>query len=76
MTNAQLAEGTNILEINTVFGGVTLYIPAHWKVILQQNKIFGQFEDNRPPATFEVDEKCVLLISASSVFGGGEIKSK
>jgi predicted membrane protein len=76
LTQAQLAEGVNTLDISAVFGGVTLYIPAHWKVTLQQDKVFGAIEDHRPPATFDVDEKRVLVIVASSVFGGGEIKSK
>lgn len=76
LTNAQLAEGINILEVSAVFGGVTLFIPAHWKVSLRQNTIFGQIEDHRPPATFDVDEKRTLVIMASSTFGGGEIKSR
>jgi predicted membrane protein len=76
LTNAQLAEGINTLDISAVFGGITLYIPAHWKVTIQQEVIFGQIEDHRPPATFEVDEKRMLVITASAIFGGGEIKSK
>jgi predicted membrane protein len=76
LSDAQLAEGVNTLEVSVVFGGLTLYIPAHWKVSLRQNTIFGQIEDHRPPATFDVDEKRMLVIVASSVFGGGEIKSK
>ncbi|MDR0692019.1 MAG: cell wall-active antibiotics response protein [Prevotellaceae bacterium] len=76
LTNAQLAEGVNTLEVSAIFGGVTLYVPAHWKVTLQQNTIFGQIEDLRPHATFEVDEKRMLVIIALSIFGGGEIKSK
>jgi predicted membrane protein len=76
LSDAQLSEGVNTLEVSAVFGGVTLYIPAHWKVSLRQDAIFGQIEDHRPPATFDVDEKRMLIIIASSIFGGGEIKSK
>jgi predicted membrane protein len=76
LSGAQLAEGINVLEINMVFGGVTLFIPAHWKIDLRQTQVFGRFEDSRPPANFEVDEKRSLVIVTSSVFGGGEIKSK
>ncbi|MDR0738080.1 MAG: cell wall-active antibiotics response protein [Prevotellaceae bacterium] len=76
LTNAQLAEGVNTLDVSVVFGGITLYIPAHWKVTIQQEMVFGQIEDHRLPATFEVDEKRMLVIIASAIFGGGEIKSK
>ena len=76
LSNAQLAEGSNILEINTVFGGVVLYIPGHWKIEIRKNQIFGNFEDKRPLPNFEVSENQLLIIKASSIFGGGEIKCK
>ena len=34
------------------------------------------FEDNRPKSGFGIDEKRTLIIEASAVFGGGEIKCK
>jgi predicted membrane protein len=74
--DAQLADGVHTLEISAVFGGVTLYIPAHWNVELRQNPVFGRFEDKRPRPTFEVNENRTLIINASAVFGGGEIKSR
>lgn len=76
LSNAQLAEGVHILELNNVFGGVVLYIPIHWKVEIHKDQIFGNFEDKRPRSNFEVSENRLLIIKASSIFGGGEIKSK
>jgi len=74
--DCQLAEGTNTLEINTVFGGAVLYIPKDWNVEVRRNQVFGGFDDNRPKPDFEIDKSRTLVIQASSVFGGGEIKSK
>jgi predicted membrane protein len=74
--DAQLAEGENTLSISAVFGGVTLYIPAHWNVELRQSPIFGRFEDKRVRPTFDIHENRTLIIKVSAVFGGGEIKTR
>ena len=76
LSDAQLAEGTHTLEINNVFGGTTLYIPAHWKVQIRPTSVFGSFQDRRPKPYFEVEENKTLMVEVSSVFGGGEIRSK
>ncbi len=76
LTDCQLAEGTHTLEISTVFGGVVLYVPSHWRIEIRQNRVFGSFEDRRPAPNFEVDENKALIIDVSAVFGGGEIKIK
>ena len=75
-SDAQLAEGTNHLEINSIFGGVVLYVPIDWNIEIRKTQAFGAFEDNRPKPGFEVDEKRTLIIEANVVFGGGEIKCK
>ena len=74
--DAQLAEGDNTLNVSAVFGGVTLYIPAHWKVELRQDAVLGSMEDKRARLTFDVNEHRTLIIRASMVFGGGEIKTR
>jgi predicted membrane protein len=76
LTNSTLAEGVHTLEVNTVFGGVKLYVPADWKIEIRQSQVFGRFLDNRPKSAFEVDENRKLILEVSSVFGGGEISCK
>lgn len=76
LTDSQLAEGIHILEINTVFGGIVIYAPIEWNIQVQQNSVFGNFVDNRPKQNLEFDNTKVLIIRASSVFGGGEIKCR
>ena len=77
LTDAEMPEGVHFLEINSVFGGVVIYVPIDWNIeIRQSSQVFGGFVDNRPKPSFEVDEKRTLIIEANAVFGGGEIKCK
>jgi predicted membrane protein len=74
LSEAQLTEGEHRLEINCVFGGVMLYLPIDWRVVLHQSAVFGNFVDNRPAPSFAIDEKKVLILDVTAVFGGGEVK--
>lgn len=75
LTQATLAEGTSELEINVVFGGVNIVVPADWKVILKATAILGGFSDKRNLIREPSDPSKVLIIKGSTIFGGGEIKS-
>ena len=76
MTGSELAEGVYTLEINSAFGGCVLYLPIEWNIEIRPTHVFGQFVDNRPKPSFEIDEKRKLIIEANAVFGGGEIKCR
>ena len=73
--DSKLAPGDNILELTAIFGGVSLYIPKDWKVIMKLTPIFGGFNDDRrrDPNVIHSDDK-VLIIRGFVMFGGGEIK--
>jgi predicted membrane protein len=64
------------LEINQVFGGTKLIIPAHWEIKSELVSIFGSVDDKRsiPPINTNEPRK-VLTLTGSIVFGGIEIKS-
>lgn len=74
--DCQLPEGVTHLELNTIFGGTVLYIPEEWNVEIRREQVFGNFVDLRSKSELEIDKSRTLVIKASSVFGGGEIKSK
>ncbi|MDR1668259.1 MAG: cell wall-active antibiotics response protein [Bacteroidales bacterium] len=76
LSDAKLADGIHTLEINTVFGGVNIYVPIDWKIEIRKDQIFGHFVDNRPTPNFEVNENTLLVLEVSAVFGGGEIRCK
>ncbi|MDR3227414.1 MAG: DUF5668 domain-containing protein [Prevotellaceae bacterium] len=69
-----LAEGETEIELNAVFGGITLYVPNNWNVELHLDNICGGFEDNRNPSA-ETDYTHKLIVVGSFVFGGGEIRN-
>ncbi|MCX6306440.1 MAG: DUF5668 domain-containing protein [Bacteroidetes bacterium] len=75
LTQATLAEGVSELEVNTIFGGVTLIVPADWKVQLKMTSIMGGFSDKRSYVKESPDPTRMLIIKGSTIFGGGEIKS-
>ncbi len=75
LSQAGLAEGANELEVNVMFGGATIIIPCEWKVQLKNTSIFGGFSDKRFCIKESLDPTRVLVIKASAIFGGGEIKT-
>jgi predicted membrane protein len=75
LTQATLADGVSELEITTIFGGVTLIVPADWRIQLKMTSIMGGFSDKRSYVKESPDPSKVLVIKGSTIFGGGEIKS-
>ena len=75
LTKAGLAEGENTLVISAIFGGATVIVPSHWKIIVKNSSIMGGFEDKRRHIGENPDPTKVLVIKAEAIFGGGEIKS-
>lgn len=65
------------LEVVNVFGGTKLLVPAHWEV--QHNEmvaILGGIEDKRSPFNGETtDNRKILVIRGTSLFGGIDIRS-
>lgn len=66
--------GTIKLEVVNVFGGTTLFVPAHWQIRSEVVAIFGAIEDKRQrPAGVSTDK--ILVIEGFVMFGGIDIKS-
>ncbi len=71
-------EGTEaVLDLNIVFGGCEIRVPASWHVALRVQPIFGGIEDRTrqsAPADSSSERK-TLYLKGSVVFGGVEIKN-
>jgi hypothetical protein len=68
--------GTVILKLEAVFGGVKLVIPPHWSVQNDIEGVFHGIDDKRrfnPDATINPGK--ILILKGSAVFGGVEIRS-
>lgn len=77
MLEADLAPGSNVLDMFCLFGGSKFIVPTNWKVRIEVVSIFGGYSDKRkfltqnPEGTPEKE----LVIRGTVIFGGGEIKS-
>jgi predicted membrane protein len=75
LSEVHLAEGKNMLEVNTVFGYIILYVPSDWNIVVRQTTSFGTFADKRPNTHNDRNAARTLIISGSTVFGSGEIRT-
>jgi predicted membrane protein len=76
LSNAELAEGTNIIDVFTMFGGCVLIVPSDWDVKVEVSAILGGVSDKRMSTTnYIVEPKKELIIRGTVALGGCEIKS-
>jgi predicted membrane protein len=69
-------EGEIILEIDQMFGGIELIVPAHWEVKSDLATGFSSVEDNRTmKPNINGDAPKTLILRGSNHFGGIEIKN-
>ena len=73
MTNAKLAQGKNRLDILMIFGGTKFIIPENWDVKVEVTSIFGGFSDKRARSMVVKESDRSMVITGSTIFGGGEI---
>lgn len=74
LTEAELADGKNYLDISCVFGAVNVIVPENWVVSLDVNAVLGEFVETGAVPAERKNTENMLYISGSCVFGGGEIK--
>jgi len=76
LINAELAEGTNVIDVFTMFGGCTLIVPSDWDVKVEVSAVLGGVADKRmPSANYIVEPKKELVLKGLVALGGCEIKS-
>lgn len=76
LTQTTLAPGTNVLEVECIFGGISLIVPSDWNVQLQMSSsVMGGFSDKRNVVKPAQPSDRELIIKGTAIFGGGELKS-
>ncbi len=69
-------QGTVVLKIDLVFGGVKLVVPPHWTIQNQVGGVFHGVEDKRKYNTVVgADPNKMLILKGSAVFAGVDIRS-
>ena len=75
LTDAELSDGTNVIELFYMFGGSEIRVPNDWIIINKVTVILGGFSDKRKVATTgQSDPKKTLILNGFVMFGGGEIR--
>ena len=74
LRNTTIPQGDTVIDVNSVFGGIIIYVPADWMVVTKFSTVFGGFYDKRTQAPVK-DPSRRLIIEGACVFGGGEIRS-
>lgn len=71
LTHADMQGDQAVMEVNAVFGGGEIIVPANWEVVLTGSGVFGGVEDKtrRYPLDPSLPKK-TLMIKGSVVFGG------
>ncbi len=71
-----IINGTATLEMNQIFGGAKLIVPAHWEIISDITVVLGGVEDKRQVlGNYNQEQKPVLILKGACVFGGVDIRS-
>jgi predicted membrane protein len=73
-SDSKLAEGTNELDILSVFGCFKIIVPVDWTIKIETMSILGGITDKRSRYTDDASGR-VLIVKGVSIFGGGEIKN-
>ena len=74
LTQTQLSQGVNMIDVVSIFGGFKIIVPRDWDVNMDVTAIFGGISDKRtadPHIVLDPNKK--LLIKGVAIFGGGEV---
>ena len=75
LSNCKLAMGENVIDVMAIFGGMTIFVPSDWKIIVNVFPLFGGFSvKGRKDPNVDYDPAKALIIKGVVIFGGGEIK--
>jgi predicted membrane protein len=70
---AKLAGGQADLVLSAVFGGIVIFVPREWQVVLEGTPVLGSIESHKP-AVPDSGKTGTLHIHGSAVFGSVEVK--
>jgi predicted membrane protein len=74
LRKAYLPEGETVLNIEAIFGGVSLFVPNTWRLEVNIESVLGGVDDDRRIIE-PVDSTRKLIIKGSAIFGGVEIRN-
>jgi hypothetical protein len=76
LRNANTKREEISIKAEAVFGGIELWVPAHWHTIVRGTGVFGGFEDKTFPAAPGASANAPrLVVTGAAVFGGVVVKN-
>lgn len=74
LTQAKLADNQATVELTAIFGGINLFVPREWQVIVDSSSILGGVEDKHRPIP-STTIQMTLYVKATAILGGIDIKN-
>lgn len=74
LRQAGLDQGQATIEVTAIFGGIEIFVPETWTVVVDATPILGGVDDKRQVAA-SGETKGTLHIKATAILGGIEIKN-
>jgi len=74
LTKAKLKDNQATIELTAILGGIDLFVPREWKVVVDSSAILGGVDDKHspvPPTTIQM----TLYVKATAILGGIDIKN-
>ncbi len=62
------------IHTEVVFGGVEIYLPPSWQVLLEGHGVFGAFQDETLPIGAAAGARPTLVVTGSAVFSAVTVK--
>lgn len=73
LRKASIKDEEVVMTLFSVMGGIEIWVPEDWKVILQGVPILGGFEDKTRPSGADSNKR--LIVRGYAIMGGVEIKN-
>ena len=67
--------GTIIIDITQIFGGVKIIVPSNWQVVSDIAAVFASVDDKRIKSTTSLNSTKILVLKGVSIFAGIDIRS-
>lgn len=68
-------QGTIVLDVVAIFGGIKVIIPPSWEVKTEVTAIFGGIDDKRALGQIAAEPRKVIIIKGVALFGGVDIRN-
>ena len=76
LRDAVMADGKAVIDANSMFGGVDIWVPQNWTVEVVGHGVFGGFDDKTlPPRINPADKPQHLVVTGYAMFGGVTVKN-